>query len=101
MMEWSKQKRFKFPIVDQSLLQRFFGARFNALPDTYNWKLYWGEPSNALWGPHPEIKIIHFHGERRPQHPKDMTFGPYLAANNRILISLVHGARLPTHPCFR
>ena len=49
MMAWAGKQAFKFPIVDQSLLLDFFGNRFNALPDVYNWCVVWrGRPVSLL-----------------------------------------------------
>jgi hypothetical protein len=50
--------------VDQSLLRDYIGHRFTALPNEYNWKLYWGKPVPLAWGPMPVLSILHFHGPK-------------------------------------
>lgn len=34
------------------------------LPDTYNWKPYWGHPQAGTWGKAPAVKILHIHGPK-------------------------------------
>jgi hypothetical protein len=61
---FARRKEWKFPTVDQSLLREYIGHRFSALPDEYNWKLYWGKPVPLAWGPPAVLRILHFHGPK-------------------------------------
>lgn len=36
----------------------------SVLPDTYNWKPYWGHPQAGTWGKAPAVKILHIHGPK-------------------------------------
>lgn len=47
--------------LDQEVLRAFLGTRYLLLPDTFNWKPYWGI--------NPDASIIHWHG------PKPETVG--------------------------
>lgn len=66
MMEWAyADKRFDFLAADQSLLQAYLGDRISQLPDTFNWKLYWGAPTSTLGDDEPpKLHILHFHGSK-------------------------------------
>lgn len=49
------------------------------LPDTYNWKPYWGNPEPGAWGDPPAIKILHIHG---PKFQESLCVLKYLGVNN-------------------
>ncbi len=58
-----------FRYADQDALQGFLQLhRFSMLPNTYNYKPYWGPVEQGpLWGPHGEIVIMHTHGPKIEQ----------------------------------
>ncbi|KAK9835958.1 hypothetical protein WJX81_001463 [Elliptochloris bilobata] len=64
LMQFAKLNGWIFPNADQEWLFRFFGDRVSVLPDTYNWKPYWGHPQPGTWGKAPAIKILHIHGPK-------------------------------------
>ena len=47
------------PAFDQGALRGFFKGLYDRLPETLNWKPYWGRNRDAA--------IIHFHGPKPPQ----------------------------------
>jgi hypothetical protein len=55
MIEWGEQHMFP-GAFDQTIINGYLGNRTTLLPDTFNWKGYWG------WA--PSIKIVHFHGPK-------------------------------------
>ena len=63
----------------QTWLFRFFGDRVSVLPDTYNWKPYWGYPEAGAWGDAPAVRIIHIHG---PKFQESLCVLKYLGVNN-------------------
>ena len=65
MLVWAQRKQFHFD-HDQDLMSQYIGNRVHALPDTFNWKLYWGNTTTARRPPYAgdEIKILHFHGPK-------------------------------------
>lgn len=60
MLNFARQKKWVFPVFDQSLISQYFtGERAQALdqlPNAYNWKGYWGCS--------PEVIITHWHGPK-------------------------------------
>jgi hypothetical protein len=56
-----KFRTFELPAYDQSALRAFFKGNYDRLPETLNWKPYWGKNQDA--------EIIHFHGPK-PPHAK-------------------------------
>jgi len=64
LMHHAAKKGWIFPNADQEWLFTFFGDRVAVLPDTYNWKPYWGHPQPGTWGRAPAIRILHIHGPK-------------------------------------
>ncbi len=65
MLKWAKEKSYHFE-HDQDLMVQYIGNRVNSLPDSFNWKIYWGNTTMAR-GPHypgGNITILHFHGPK-------------------------------------
>ena len=52
-----------FEAFDQGAFRAYFAGRHDFLPETLNWKPYWGANQSA--------EIIHFHGVK-PQHAKHL-----------------------------
>ena len=63
-MRYGQSQGWVFDNADQTWLFDFFGDRVSILPDTYNWKPYWGAPKAGTWGQAPVIKILHVHGPK-------------------------------------
>ena len=63
-MRYGQSQGWVFDNADQTWLFDFFGDRVSILPDTYNWKPYWGKPEKGTWGEAPAIKILHIHGPK-------------------------------------
>lgn len=63
-MRYGQSEGWVFDNADQTWLFDFFGDRVSVLPDTYNWKPYWGAPKAGTWGRAPDIKILHVHGPK-------------------------------------
>lgn len=63
-MRYGQLQGWHFANVDQTWLFDFFGDRVSMLPDTYNWKPYWGLPQAGTWGRAPAVKILHIHGPK-------------------------------------
>ncbi len=64
LMRFAAGHGWIFPNADQEWLFSFFGDRVAVLPDTYNWKPYWGHPQPGTWGRAPAVKILHIHGPK-------------------------------------
>jgi lipopolysaccharide biosynthesis glycosyltransferase len=56
-----KSRISDLPAFDQGALRTFFKGIYDKLPETLNWKPYWGKNQDA--------EIIHFHGPK-PPHAK-------------------------------
>ena len=54
-----RQGLLDFDAYDQGALRLFFAGRYAPLPQSLNWKPY--------WGPNAKAEIIHFHGPKPPQ----------------------------------
>lgn len=63
-MRYGEHEGWVFDNADQTWLFDFFGDRVSVLPDTYNWKPYWGLPRAGTWGKAPAVKILHIHGPK-------------------------------------
>ena len=78
----------------QEWLFTFFGDRVSVLPDTYNWKPYWGHPQAGTWGKAPAVKILHIHGPKFQESLCVLKFlGTYglTDASNATLLAKIKG----------
>ena len=65
-----------FQAFDQGALRAFFQGQYEPLPETLNWKPYWGS--------NPQAEILHFHGPK-PAHVKAIQAGEeFPAASVRV-----------------
>lgn len=66
----------------------------SVLPDTYNWKPYWGHPQAGTWGKAPAVKILHIHGPKFQESLCVLKFlGTYglTDASNTTLLAKIKG----------
>ncbi|KAL6076551.1 Glycosyl transferase [Balamuthia mandrillaris] len=66
VIEHANSRSWHYDIADQALLNEVFQstALISHLPNTYNYRVYWGRPKPLLWSPALPPAIIHFHGPK-------------------------------------
>ncbi|KAL6047879.1 Glycosyltransferase [Balamuthia mandrillaris] len=66
VIEHANSRNWHYNIADQALLNEIFRptALISHLPNTYNYRVYWGRPKPLFWSPALPPTIIHFHGPK-------------------------------------
>jgi len=64
MIQRGDEESWIFPVTDQTYLMDWISTGITLIPDTFNWKPYWGEPQAIAWGRAADIKILHLHGPK-------------------------------------
>ncbi|KAL6050147.1 Glycosyl transferase [Balamuthia mandrillaris] len=66
VIEHANSRNWHYNIADQALLNEVFRRTtlISHLPNTYNYRVYWGRPKPLLWSPALPPTIIHFHGPK-------------------------------------